>query len=81
MEDIPTMKTIKIIHAVKKIYRNTVFRAITSLVAAFLLVFLCVGSCTYIIVKEVEKRGGVRQIVVDIGKEIKSIEQEIDNEG
>ncbi len=38
-----------------------------------LLILLLVKSCDY----SVEKAGGIRQIIVETGREIKSIEKEI----
>lgn len=36
-----------------------------------------VGSCTYFVFSQVEKAGGVKQIAIDVGKNIKDIENEI----
>lgn len=38
-----------------------------------------IGSCTYVITSQVEKAGGVKQIMIDAGEDIKDIKQEIDN--
>ena len=46
------------------------------IIGSLLILFLCFYSCN----KRIEKEGGIRAVIVNIGKEIKSIGKEINNE-
>jgi hypothetical protein len=55
-------------------------KIIIATVVCFVLMFSLIFTATYSILTEIDKAGGVRAVVVNAGKEIKSISKEINED-
>ena len=48
------------------------------IIAVIALLFILIGTMVSSMVSEIEKAGGVKQVIIEAGKEIKEISKDID---